>query len=401
MSMLESGRRRGPVALPAVAAVTAGSLVAALGLASAPAGAGTATERVASSVARSVGTAWIEGVVLGPDGSALDDVLVQALSSDGEAFATALTYASDQPGGPMHGYFYLQVPAETYLLTLTHPDIEPLQVGGVRARDGTIETQAPLADPVITGVVLSPAGVPMDDVTVQAVNGKGKVKATSLTYASAKFDEPQHGYFSLQVPSEGTYDVVVTDDTMRDRTVRDVEAVKGEETDLGEIAGRVGAIQLVAEVSATLRKRVVKVRQAPQVRPRLEVLAEVPDVFAGDIAVEGRLLKRAGVKLTSAAVKGWVKKSLRLDAAAGDVLQESRPTTVRLPSFKRVVGKRLNRKERKQTIQVKGVGKVAVDTVPVVLDAGLAERWGVDVYDWPVSDDLVTDGVRLTAVLKR
>ena len=125
------------------------------------------------------------------------------------------------------------------------------------------------------------------------------------------------------------------------------------------------------------------------------------DVFAGDIAVEGRLLKRAGVKLTSAAVKGWVKKSLRLDAAAGDVLQESRPTTVRLPSFKRVVGKRLNRKERKQTIQVKGVGKVAVDTVPVVLDAGLAERWGVDVYDWPVSDDLVTDGVRLTAVLKR
>ena len=61
----------------------------------------------------------IQGVVVDQDGKPVDDVDVQALEVDGtEPAASALTYASEWPDGPQHGYFYVEVPRGSYTLTL-------------------------------------------------------------------------------------------------------------------------------------------------------------------------------------------------------------------------------------------------------------------------------------------
>ena len=61
--------------------------------------------------------------------------------------------------------------------------------------------------PLVQGVVVDQGGRAVDDVTVVAERAHGTVAASSLTYASAREDGPQHGYFYLAVGSAGDYTV--------------------------------------------------------------------------------------------------------------------------------------------------------------------------------------------------
>lgn len=61
----------------------------------------------------------IQGVVVDQGGRYVDDVQVLAVRPDGSVAASALSYASDRPDGPQHGYFFLAVGARgTYTVTL-------------------------------------------------------------------------------------------------------------------------------------------------------------------------------------------------------------------------------------------------------------------------------------------
>lgn len=51
----------------------------------------------------------IQGVVVDQGGRYVDDVRVLAVRPDGTVAASALSYASDRPDGPQHGYFFLAV----------------------------------------------------------------------------------------------------------------------------------------------------------------------------------------------------------------------------------------------------------------------------------------------------
>lgn len=62
----------------------------------------------------------IQGVVVDQGGRYVDDVQVMAVRPDGSVAASALTYASDRPDGPQHGYFYLAVGGPgSYTVTVT------------------------------------------------------------------------------------------------------------------------------------------------------------------------------------------------------------------------------------------------------------------------------------------
>ena len=66
----------------------------------------------------------IQGVVVDQNGKPVDDVSVEAVKPDGTVQASALTYASNRPGGPQHGYFYLEVTKGTYTLALSRSEYE-------------------------------------------------------------------------------------------------------------------------------------------------------------------------------------------------------------------------------------------------------------------------------------
>lgn len=72
----------------------------------------------AAAPSRVVAHPLIQGVVVDQDGDPVDDVEVQATKDDGTEQASALTYASDRPDGPQHGYFFLDVTKGTFTLTL-------------------------------------------------------------------------------------------------------------------------------------------------------------------------------------------------------------------------------------------------------------------------------------------
>lgn len=61
--------------------------------------------------------------------------------------------------------------------------------------------------PLVQGVVVDQGGRAVDDVTVVAERADGSVAASALTYASAREDGPQHGYFYLAVGGAGDYTV--------------------------------------------------------------------------------------------------------------------------------------------------------------------------------------------------
>jgi len=65
----------------------------------------------------------IQGVVASTSGRYLDDVDVRAVA-DGERASSDLTYASNRPDGPQHGYFFLTVDPGTYDVVLSKPGYE-------------------------------------------------------------------------------------------------------------------------------------------------------------------------------------------------------------------------------------------------------------------------------------
>lgn len=107
----------------------------------------------------------IQGVAVDSAGQGIDDVAVQALDArTGEPVASALTYASDRPTGPQHGYFYLHVDPGTYDVVLVKRGYDaglladvtarrkaPTSLGPITLalRDWPTTTAASVVDPVV------------------------------------------------------------------------------------------------------------------------------------------------------------------------------------------------------------------------------------------------------------
>jgi hypothetical protein len=66
-----------------------------------------------------------------------------------------------------------------------------------------------VAKPLIQGVVVDQFGHLVDDVDVQATRADGTPQASDQTYASAREDGPQHGYFFLEV-TKGTFTITLS-----------------------------------------------------------------------------------------------------------------------------------------------------------------------------------------------
>lgn len=99
--------------------------------------AGAASGAVPAAVAS--GGSEVRGVVVDQAGRDVDDVLVQAVSDSGTVAASSLTYASEQPDGPQHGYFSLQVRRGTYDVTLSKDGYVSQTLEGVSvARRSTV-----------------------------------------------------------------------------------------------------------------------------------------------------------------------------------------------------------------------------------------------------------------------
>lgn len=74
----------------------------------------------------------IQGVVVDQFGSAVDNVNVEATRPTGEVAASSLTYASQWPNGPQHGYFFLAVGHKgDFTLTFERPGFAPLEMDDV------------------------------------------------------------------------------------------------------------------------------------------------------------------------------------------------------------------------------------------------------------------------------
>ena len=88
---------------------------------------------------------------------------------------------------------------------------------------------------VIEGVAVDSDGKGIDNVAVQALDAStGAPVATALTYASARRDGPQHGYFYLFV-DPGVYDVVLVKRGYDATFLSDVTAKADRHTALGEL----------------------------------------------------------------------------------------------------------------------------------------------------------------------
>lgn len=96
-----------------------------------PANAATAGSSVtAAAPAVKAKTPLIKGVVVDQFGAPVDDVKVIATDKSGKAVASALTYASVWPGGPQHGFFYLEVGDKgTFTLQLSKVGYKPVTSG--------------------------------------------------------------------------------------------------------------------------------------------------------------------------------------------------------------------------------------------------------------------------------
>lgn len=116
------------------------------------------------------------------------------------------------------------------------PRVLPLALVTAVVLSGTLTATAASAQagvrPRIQGVVVDQGGRHVDDVQVRALNRHGDPVASALTYASAREDGPQHGYFYLAVGGAGRYDVVLSKPGYRS-------------ADLGEqVVGRRGVVSL-------------------------------------------------------------------------------------------------------------------------------------------------------------
>lgn len=123
-----------------LAALTAAGLAAAGAVLAAPhllpANAAPAPDPVRAVVAATHRPPLIEGVVTDQLGREVDDVSVEATRGHAATpSASALTYASDQEGGPQHGYFFLEVGKKgSYTVTLSKRGYRTETYGPIRIR---------------------------------------------------------------------------------------------------------------------------------------------------------------------------------------------------------------------------------------------------------------------------
>ncbi|MFC6287931.1 Ig-like domain repeat protein [Nocardioides sp. GCM10027113] len=83
-------------------------------------------------------------------------------------------------------------------------------------------------EPKIWGVVVDQGNRPVLDVTVQAVNQRGVVAASDLSYDDPDGNSaPRPGYFGLFVGGKGTYDVTFSKKGYFSRTVEEVTVARG------------------------------------------------------------------------------------------------------------------------------------------------------------------------------
>lgn len=94
---------------------------------------------------------------------------------------------------------------------------------------------APAPAYLIQGVAVDSSGKGLDNVAVQALDAStGKPVATALTYASARDDGPQHGYFYLYV-DKGVYDVALVKRGYDASFVQDVNVNGRKPATLGQL----------------------------------------------------------------------------------------------------------------------------------------------------------------------
>jgi len=137
---------------------------------------------------------------------------------------------------------------------LVTPHIPPASAatnaGSVRAVAAAELAPAPL----IQGVVTDQFGRYVDDVKVQATRADGTRAATSLSYASARADGPQHGYFFLEVGRVGRYTVTLSKDGYESVRYDDVQVVRrNQKLALGEI--EIEKVLAATSTNATLTER--------------------------------------------------------------------------------------------------------------------------------------------------
>lgn len=96
-------------------------------------------------------------------------------------------------------------------------------------------TILPAPATLIQGVAVDGNGKGIDNVAVQALDATtGAPVATALTYASAREDGPQHGYFYLYV-DRGVYDVVLVKRGYDASFLQDVNVTGKKDVSLGQL----------------------------------------------------------------------------------------------------------------------------------------------------------------------
>lgn len=183
--------------------------------------------------------------------------------------------------------------------------------------------------PLVQGVVVDQRGHAVDDVTVVAERADGSVAASSLTYASAREDGPQHGYFYLAVGRAGDYTVSMTKRGYQAAEVGTFHVGRRGVVSLGEVLLRKRLVATATRLSLddrtlTTRQRAtatVKVTTDETRRPTGEVVVKVDgdEVRSVDLAgsdrgaVEVRLPRLArgahSVKATFAPASPYLRGS--------------------------------------------------------------------------------------------
>ena len=110
--------------------------------------------------------------------------------------------------------------------------------------------------PLLQGVVVDQGGRYVDDVRVLAVRPDGSVAASDLSYASARPDGPQHGYFFLAVVDPGTYTVKLAKSAYVATSLGNHHVTSGGVVSLGEVSlrkKRVASSTAVSLADSSLR----------------------------------------------------------------------------------------------------------------------------------------------------
>jgi len=166
----------------------------------------------------------IQGVVVDQFGNAVDNVNVEATRPTGDVAASSLTYASQWPNGPQHGYFYLAVVHKgDFVLTFERAGFAPLELDEVLVkrrlqRVSLGEVTMTRLVPTTTTATLADDSIPVGDrgqvtfktVSKQVAPVQGEAKVTvdgdkvdtvTLSKGAGKLTLPKLG--------AGTHDVQV------------------------------------------------------------------------------------------------------------------------------------------------------------------------------------------------